>query len=120
MKKHSITVFPSNGWEGSIDVPIGLPKGTIYVSAEKLRRSAAAAKKQRDKIFRKQRCVVKKHRRHRHHTYWKSSNGQLLKAVLISILTILVVFFLGEEIRVARQEWWYANHSVEEIIEERN
>lgn len=124
MKKHVITVCPSKGWTGTIDIPIGLPKGTIYVSAEKLRRSAAAAKTQRDKIFRQQQQQHRaKQRRHHHRTwrqYWRSSNGQFLKAVLISVLAILVVAFLGEEIRVARQEWWYAHHSVEEIIEERN
>ena len=125
MKKnnHAITVYPSKVWT-DIDVPIGLPKGTICVSAETLRRSAAAAKKQRDKIFRQQRHNTKQRRRsHNHRTwkqFWRSDNGQFLKAVLVSILAILVVAFLGEEIRVARQEWWYAHHSVEEMIEERN
>ena len=124
MEKHTVMVYPSKGWEGSIDVPIGLPRGTVYVSVETLKRSAKAARKQRDKIFRQQRHNVKQRRRHRHHRtwrqYWKSDNGQLFKAILVSVLAILVVFFLGEEIRVARQQWWYSHHSVEEIIEERN
>ena len=125
MKKinHAITVYPSKVWT-DIDVPIGLPKGTICVSVETLRRSAAAAKKQRDKIFRQQQQQRRtKRHHHRHHTwrqYWKSDNGQLLTAVLVSVLAILTVLFLGEEIRVARQEWWYTHHSIEEMIEERN
>ena len=120
-KHHPIIVYPSKAWVGSIDIPIGLPKGTIYVSVETLKRSSKAARKRRDKIFRQQHH--KKQRRRRHRTwrqYWKSENGQLLKAVLISILVILIVAFLGETIRIARQEWWYAHHSVEEMIEGRD
>ena len=123
MKKHVITVYPSKMWT-DIDVPIGLPKGTICVSVETLRRSAAAAKKQRDKIFRQQKQQHRAKRHHRRHRtwkqYWRSDNGKFLKAVLISVLAILVVFFLGEEIRVVRQELWYSHHSIEEIVEERN
>ncbi|MEE3397835.1 MAG: hypothetical protein VZR64_00075 [Eubacterium sp.] len=121
MKKnhhYPIIVYPSKKWT-DIDVPIGLPKGTICVSVETLRRSAAAAKKQRDKIFHQQ----QQQRRHHHRTwrqYWRSDNGKFFKAILVSILAILTVLFLGEEIRRVRQEWWYAHHSVEEIIEERN
>lgn len=119
MEKHAITVYPSKTWT-DIDVPIGLPKGTICVSVETLRRSAAAAKKQRDEIFRQQHRAKRRRQRRRAWRQWKSSNWSLLKAVLVSILAILVVAFLGEEIRVARQEWWYAHHSIEEMIEGRN
>lgn len=120
-KRYPVVVYPSKPWTGSIDVPIGLPKGTIYVSTEKLRRSAKAARKTRDKIFSQKYHAKQRRRRHRTwRQYWKSDNGQLLKAVLISILVILVIAFLGETIRIARQEWWYAHHSIEEMLEGRD
>lgn len=121
MEKHVVMVYPSKGWEGTIDIPIGLSKGTICVSVETLRRSAKAARKERDKIFRQRHHEKQRHHRHRTwRQYWRSDNGQFLKAILVSVLAILTVLFLGEEIRRARQEWWYSHHSIEEIIEERN
>lgn len=115
-KNHPIIVYPSKAWTGSIDVPVGLPKGTIYVSVETLKRSAKAARKKRDKIFRQHRTK----QRHSTWQYWKSNNGQILKAVLISIIAIMSIAFIGEAIRIDRQASWYANHSVEEMIEGRN
>lgn len=119
-KHYPIVVYPSKEWTGSIDVPVGLSKGTICVSVEKLRRSAKAAKKQRDKIFSQRHREKQRRQRRRAWRQWKSSNWSLLKAVLVSILAILTVAFLGEEIRRVRQEWWYSHHSIEEMIEERN
>jgi len=117
--KNNITVYPSKGWTGSID--IGVPNvepGVIYVSAERLARMKSAAKRKRQQIL----LAAEKERRKARRkkavndfvSFWKTN--EIVRFLIKAIAIVIVIAFLGESIRLIRQAWWYAHHDIKDGI----
>lgn len=114
-KQHALTVYPSKPWT-SIDVPIGLEKGTVWVSEDTLKRFAARAHRKHEALIRAQRKQKKK--KTKVHHFWRTENGEIAKMFIVAAISIVLVAILGEGIRVARQVYYYGHHQPAEYVTE--